>query len=65
MNRFKCLSEQKQFAFYILYSGGIPCLLTMILVIFDHVESIPENRRSSAVNDSCFLNREKIHGHFP
>lgn len=59
MNRFKCLSEQKQFLVYILYSGGIPCLLTLILVILDHIESVPENLQPKLGNDGCFLNRKQ------
>lgn len=60
MNRFKCLPEQKQFLFYILYSGGIPCLLTFILVILDHIDSVPENLQPNLGYDGCFLNRKQI-----
>lgn len=60
MNRFKSLPEQKQFLCYILYSGGIPCLLTLILVILDHVESVPDNLQPNVGSDNCFLNRKQI-----
>lgn len=58
MSKFKQLSESRQFFWYTTYSCGVPCLLTVLIVLLDVIESIPEPLRPGVGTNKCFLHRE-------
>ncbi|XP_050093237.1 G-protein coupled receptor Mth2-like [Anopheles aquasalis] len=51
-------SERRKFLYYSLYAWGVPLLLLLLILLFDHTELINYNLRPNIGEEGCFLQEE-------
>ncbi|XP_050097971.1 G-protein coupled receptor Mth2-like [Anopheles aquasalis] len=53
-------SERRKFLYYSLYAWGVPLLLLLLILLFDHTELISWNHRPNIGEEGCFLKEKKV-----